>query len=268
MQSQRLKHLGVLLPHPSFLPTAPFLTLHDLQPPQLLRRRRHGGGCRARRAPHRLLLLSRCWLAGRCGGLGSGRCWRAARLGCGRRIRLQRDGGARRARRLRKALGRPHLLAQPLQGGPVVRQVVLLRADHGAGAAHTDVAHGLLRREPKVLDHVRADEHAGAAQASLAVHLVGRRQVGATCEAVGAEFLLRSNLHTRTAACFPWPRLPPPTHCPPTRLSSPLARRAHALPPQGSAAGFAPRGRCRQGSTSRSAARHTVLSGGWVGWTG
>jgi hypothetical protein len=49
-------------------------------------------------------------------------------------------------------------------------QVVLLRADHAAGAADADVADRLLRAEAVVLHHVRADEHARAAQARLAVH--------------------------------------------------------------------------------------------------
>ena len=63
------------------------------------------------------------------------------------------------------------------EGAPLLLQLfglgdqeVLLGANDAPGAADADVAHGLLRREPVVLYHVRADQHPRAAQPRLAVH--------------------------------------------------------------------------------------------------
>lgn len=142
------------------------LTLGDLQPGQL------GSGLRrtgAGRAPHWRSCLSprpRAPLGG-CRRRFGGCRRRWPRLCRGGGIGADLDAPVGRV----QALGCPHLLPQALQGGAVVRQVVLLRADDGAGAAHADVPHRLLSAEPKVLDHVGADEHAGAPQARLAVHL-------------------------------------------------------------------------------------------------
>lgn len=173
--------------NPASQPASAQLTLGDLQPAQLHHRGLRGGGG-ARRPPHRRGLLLRrrggALRAERRLGGWRGRC--GARLRAGAGVGAQRDGGARRgggARGLGQPLGRAHLLAQTLQRGAIVRQVVLLRADDGAGAAHSDVAHGLLRREAKVLDHVGADQHAGAAQPRLAVHLQGRAGVGGRARA-------------------------------------------------------------------------------------
>ena len=61
-------------------------------------------------------------------------------------------------------------VASLLQLWSLGQEVVLLQANDRAWAADPDVAYGLLRREPIVLDHVAADQHPCSPQPCLAVN--------------------------------------------------------------------------------------------------